>query len=121
MNLWLANLARAWRYLVLHGHWCRHRRMGAWWPCNFGADEVRMCPACNRIEKRIRLTDFPCNKEECTVGTTRDRRFTGPPSVTMWTRPNSSSGVFRPTSRNSTTAQAVWRLVPGWLRRDHRC
>lgn len=28
MNLWLANLARAWRYLLLHGHWCRHPGYG---------------------------------------------------------------------------------------------
>ena len=31
---------------------CTHPRMGAWWPCNFGRDEVRTCPDCDRIEKR---------------------------------------------------------------------
>lgn len=52
MSLWMANAARAVRYLLAHGRWCRHPSMGDWWPCNFGADEARMCPDCDRIEKR---------------------------------------------------------------------
>jgi hypothetical protein len=31
---------------------CTHPRMGDWWTCNFGADEVRTCPDCDCIEKR---------------------------------------------------------------------
>jgi hypothetical protein len=31
---------------------CTHPRMGDWWPCNFGADEVRSCPDCDHLEKR---------------------------------------------------------------------
>lgn len=31
---------------------CQHRRIGAWYLCNFGLDEVRTCPDCNLIEKR---------------------------------------------------------------------
>jgi hypothetical protein len=50
--LTLENFGRAVRYLLTHGHLCRHPKMGEWWPCNFGADEVRHCGDCGRIEKR---------------------------------------------------------------------
>lgn len=52
MKLKVQNLGRALRYFVTHGRLCRHEDMGAWWPCNYGADEVRTCSACDRIEKR---------------------------------------------------------------------
>jgi hypothetical protein len=52
MKLWLTNASRAVRYLLRHGHWCTHPGMGAWWPCNFGAEEIRMCPDCDQVEKR---------------------------------------------------------------------
>jgi len=52
MKLRLQNLGRALRYLVTHGRLCRHEDMRAWWPCNFGHDEIRICGACDRIEKR---------------------------------------------------------------------
>jgi ribosomal protein S27E len=31
---------------------CTHQRMGSWWPCNFGADEIRACSDCDYCEKR---------------------------------------------------------------------
>jgi len=52
MKLRLQNFWRAVKFFVTHGRVCRHEDMGAWWPCNMGADEVRMCSACERIEKR---------------------------------------------------------------------
>lgn len=51
-RLAIENMLRALRYLMTHGHWCHHGNMGDWWPCNFGADEVRMCATCDRVEKR---------------------------------------------------------------------
>jgi hypothetical protein len=56
MSLQLTNAASAVRYLLAHGRWCRHPSMGDWVPCNFGADAVRMCPDCDRIEKRPAVT-----------------------------------------------------------------
>lgn len=47
----------------------------------------------------------------------RDRRFIGPPSVTMWTRPNSSSGVFLTEPRRCRGVRLVTRLVREWLHR----
>lgn len=35
---------------------CNHLRMGDWWLCNFGADEVRICPDCDLVEKRKAVT-----------------------------------------------------------------
>lgn len=32
---------------------CTHPRMGNWWPCNFGVDEVRTCRDCDYLEKRV--------------------------------------------------------------------
>lgn len=52
IKLRVQNTWRASWYLVTHGRRCRHEKIGAWWPCNYGADEVRMCPTCDLIEKR---------------------------------------------------------------------
>jgi hypothetical protein len=63
MRLAVENVGRAVRHFFRTGRWCRHPGMGCWWPCNFGADEVRLCSDCGRIEKR-----------QATVGTAKDAK-----------------------------------------------
>jgi hypothetical protein len=59
MKLRIQNLGRALRYFVTHGRFCQHEKMGSWWECNHGLDEVRMCSACDRIEKRVIMIELP--------------------------------------------------------------
>jgi hypothetical protein len=48
----LQNFDREITYFITHGHFCKHEDMGPWCVCNMGADEVRVCNSCDRLEKR---------------------------------------------------------------------